>query len=240
MPVNHALNQYSSLTNSFSFPQSNKQPNLDTRNTSLPTSFAEVVRSAPYSHIVKRNKSKKIWIDGKRGKSLCFRCGGNHLAKHCSDPIRCFVCGKFGHRKFGRTSKLNRRKSTPVSTVNHGFQFALKFLLLNGLLLDNLSQKKHECLKFLDELFIHFDDINAPNIDKRYRARFGDPEIYFGKSKSKYTHAKPIPNPSLMDHRFQFGLKFLILRGLLLDNLWQLREEGHWVFGGDVQTLRRC
>lgn len=33
-------------------------------------------------------------------KALIVRCGGeSHMAKSCSEPIRCFRCGFFGHKK---------------------------------------------------------------------------------------------------------------------------------------------
>lgn len=98
--------------------------------------------------------------------------------------------------------------------------------MLKGLLLDNLRQMRQESLKYLEELFTHFEAINLPNIGKGYIARFGDSEIHFGKSRPKHAQAIPSSSPPLADHGFQFMLKFLILRGLLLDNLWQLREEG--------------
>lgn len=52
--------------------------------------------------------------------------------------------------------------------------------MLKGI--DHLWYKRHEGINYLDDLFYHFDIINAPNIGKGYNDKFGNPEEFFGKS----------------------------------------------------------
>lgn len=99
---------------------------------------------------------------------------------------------------------------------------------------------RDEGISYLEEIFIHFDVINSPNIGKGYIDRFGDTEVYFGKSdsfsinsESKNISYKPNPCSSLVDHGFQLVLECMLLKGLLLDNLWQMRDVG-------IRYLRNC
>lgn len=71
--------------------------------------FPSAIRS--YAQVVKDRSSirfrgpllqssNKLWIESKDRKDFCFRCGdNNNYASQCRDPIRCFSCGKFGHKR---------------------------------------------------------------------------------------------------------------------------------------------
>lgn len=168
----------------------------------------------------------------------CFRCGDlNHLANSFRDPVRCFACGSFGHKCKGYGKNLvsvnnsNLFSYTSSISINNGFQFVLKFLKLREVLLDTHWFMEDEGIRYLDELLYHFNNINEPNIGKRYRERFGNPEVYFSKastgvfkkqivSSNSNHRERGYSSPSLVNHGFQFMLKYLILRGLLIDYLW--------------------
>lgn len=69
-----------------------------------------------------------------------------------------------------------------LSFQDHGFLSVLKYTELKRILLDHLWIQRSEGIKFLEDLFKHFDKINEVNICKGYSKKFGDPEDYFGFS----------------------------------------------------------
>lgn len=189
----------------------------------LHRTYAQVVKdcsptfSSQSSQFLRPQSSKKRWIDSRSNKFYCFRCGDrNHYASHCREPIKCFQCGKFGHKSFNCSSVAK----SPVSSeflVENGFQFVLKIMLLKAILLDHLWQFRVEGLNFLEDMLLHFNVVNAPNIGKGYKARFGDPDSYFGKSDS--FSVSSYTSDILAEHGFLFVLKFIYLRVILINNL---------------------
>lgn len=113
--------------------------------------------SQSHDHSWDRQKFK-IWFDSKQSNDYGFRCGDQeHYAFQCRDPIRYFACGNFGHKKYSCLLfakfidsesqisiglKRNLLKSKSIASrpqfTDHSFQFTLNFLMLKGLLLDNL------------------------------------------------------------------------------------------------------
>lgn len=133
--------------------------------------------------------SNKKWIASRKEKNYCFRrVNLNHFANQCRDPIRCFACEFFGHKSKGCLKKLSFSDSSP-KLVDHGFQFVLKCMLLKGILLDHLWHKRDEGINYLEDLLYHFDIINALNIGKDYKERFGNLEEYFGKPESSFNNS---------------------------------------------------
>lgn len=101
----------------------------------------------------------------------CFRCGDkNHKVKDCSNPVRCFNCGVFGHKKslFRLTYNpflssvpsfpySNPVYSKPLSFKEHHYFFAVEFLKLRRLFLD-CCVGNYENYSFLfNKAFWNFD-----------------------------------------------------------------------------------
>lgn len=62
--------------------------------------------------------------------------------------------------------------------------------MLKGILTDHLWQNPNEAIKYLEDLLYHFNFVNERNIGKGYRNKFWDPELYFGKSDSRFNASK--------------------------------------------------
>lgn len=85
-----------------------------------------------------------------------------HVAKDCGDPIRCFRCGSFGHKRFNCWKSKDKLKKN--SNIDHGFFF--QCMKVNRVLLDHLWTQRKEGIDLLEDLFKHFDAINSVNIGR--------------------------------------------------------------------------
>lgn len=113
---------------------------------------------------------------------------------------------KFGNPEdfFGKSvlRDVNRQSSSP-NLINRGFQFALKYLFLRGILIDRLWYNKEAGIKLLDELYYHFDIINSPNFGIGYNVKSGSINATEGDSVDLIN--SNLAEDSIIDYIFPFN-----------------------------------